>query len=540
MKIAILYMCTGNYTLFWNAFYNSAEKFFLPEVEKHYFVFTDGTISHHDKATVHRIEQENLGWPNNTLMRYHVFLKIEQQLKNFDFCYFFNANAEFCAPVGKEFLPEIDRMLFVQHPGFYNKRADNFSYDRNPKSHAYIPYGEGNAYVCGGVNGATSQVYIQFMKEIRRATNVDTINNVIALWHDESHSNKYALTHPHTMHSPSYCYPETWALPFTPKIRIHAKEFYGGHAYLRGKSTSPQFTTPPSITTALEGGLGNQMFQYAAGRSLAFRLNTKLILNTFWYEQERPKKDTPRAYSLGIFPQLTGQVQIDKESGIIHRKRMLPRWKKAFLKLLPFLNNNQATDDVATPDLSSFQKLTAPKELSGYWQNEVYFKDIAFLIREDFAFPPLPSSSQVMASKIENSKESVSVHIRRGDYAYNSHILAMHGLCSADYYKKALEYIKARVSNVELFIFSDEPEWVREHFETYGLPATVIDLHKEEDAHHDMHLMTLCKHHIIANSSFSWWGAWLGEDGLVIAPKKWYQDENYEHRSPVPSRWITF
>jgi len=234
MKIALLYICTGKYTVFWDSFYGSCENYFFRNEEKHYFIFTDGQIPI-DNEKIHRIEQENLGWPGNTLYRFKMFLGIREQLINFDYIFFFNANCEFLASIGTEILPSKEEgIVVVRHPGFYNKKPDEVTYDRNPKSKAYIPFGQGSYYICGGINGGHSQSYLTLINSLCKAVDEDDKNNVIALWHDESHINRYILDHPHKLISPAYCYPEGWNIPFEKIILIRDKTKYGGHNILRG------------------------------------------------------------------------------------------------------------------------------------------------------------------------------------------------------------------------------------------------------------------------------------------------------------------
>ncbi|NDJ26967.1 hypothetical protein GW575_03205 [Campylobacter sp. MIT 19-121] len=166
MKIAMLYICTGKYDIFWKDFFISCEKYFHPECQKEYFVFTDSNelYQEHENERIHKIFQENLGWPYNTLMRFHMFLKIEKELQEFDYIFFMNANVEFLKEVS--FLPTKEQLIVVNHPGFYNKNPQDFTYDRNEKSLAYIPfeqdeekenlfYGKikGKYYVFGAFNG---------------------------------------------------------------------------------------------------------------------------------------------------------------------------------------------------------------------------------------------------------------------------------------------------------------------------------------------------------------------------------------------------
>lgn len=224
-KIAILYICTGQYSIFWKDFYDSYEKLFLPDSHKEYFVFTDAhNIYQENNKKVHLIYQKSLGWPDNTLMRYHMFCRIKDNLQKFDFVYFMNANCLCVDYISETEFCNINELLVVQHPGFYNKSNIEFTYDRNPKSTAYIPIGEGQFYICGGINGGKTNMFISAIETMKKNIDADYKNNVIALWHDESHINRYIIDHPnYTMLSPSYCYPEGWVLPFKPKIIVRDK-----------------------------------------------------------------------------------------------------------------------------------------------------------------------------------------------------------------------------------------------------------------------------------------------------------------------------
>ena len=164
-KIGMLYICTGKYTVFWPEFYRSFEEKFLPGCEKEYFVFTDApAIEYEDAPRVHRIYQEAYPWPYSTLKRFSIFLTQEDALRGMDYLFFFNANLTCKKTVtAEEFLPRPEKgenLLLVQQPGFWNKKPPFYTYDRNPKSTAYIPYNCGKDYVSGGLNGGTAAAYL--------------------------------------------------------------------------------------------------------------------------------------------------------------------------------------------------------------------------------------------------------------------------------------------------------------------------------------------------------------------------------------------
>jgi hypothetical protein len=220
------------------------EKNFIEDSEKHYFVFTDSPEIDFEKenSRIHRIYQKNLGWPDNTLKRFHIFLSIENQLTNMDYLFFFNANLVILEKINKEeFLPINNKNLVATlHPGFYNKKRKKFTYENNKKSTAYIEKSQGENYFAGGLNGGKASNFLEAMKTMHDNTDIDTKNNVIAKWHDESHWNKYLINRIDIKILPSsYLYPEGWQLPFKPIILIRDKNKYGGHSLLRNDKLNP-------------------------------------------------------------------------------------------------------------------------------------------------------------------------------------------------------------------------------------------------------------------------------------------------------------
>lgn len=229
-KVAILYIGIGRYTIFWESFYHSCQQLLFPNVDKHYFVFTDShTIQNSDDITT--IFQMDMGWPMNTLYRFRMFLRIENRLKDFDYIYFFNGNSQIVEVVTPEEMLK-EGLTVVKHPGYWNKDEIAYPLEKNKLSTAYCksaPY-----YVAGGVNGGSKKEYLELVKCCYQKIEDDMANGIIAVWHDESQLNKYIQDKPINLLSPSYCYPENWNLPFTPKIIMRDKNKYGGHDYLRG------------------------------------------------------------------------------------------------------------------------------------------------------------------------------------------------------------------------------------------------------------------------------------------------------------------
>ncbi|UXZ04974.1 family 6 glucosyltransferase [Moraxella nasicaprae] len=241
--IAILYIATGRYIVFWEHFYRSAQQFLLPDCQKHYFVFTDSIneiVGEHD-GYVTRIAQNKLGWPYDTLMRFDMFLGIQDKLQSFDYAYFFNGNSEILCPIyADEFLPKGDKhLLFAHQPHMFHLNKNKFTYDRNPQSTAYIPQGQGQYYITGALNGGKTAHYLQMCQTLSNNIHTDLKQDIIALWHDESHLNHYILGRDDVMILPPYFTKgesEYWKT--TSKVMFSDKTHhrFGGHAYLRGET----------------------------------------------------------------------------------------------------------------------------------------------------------------------------------------------------------------------------------------------------------------------------------------------------------------
>jgi len=252
--VGILYICTGKYDIFWEGFYKSAEQNFLPGYKKRYFVFTDAQHIYAEKnRNVLKIYQQNLGWPNNTLLRFEIFLKAESEFKHCDYLFYLNANMDFVDVIDERILPgdKNEGLVAVQHPGFWDKKALDFTYDRNPDSSAYIQTGEGKYYFMGGFNGGKTDAYLKLIKTLNANIHRDLDNNIVALWHDESHLNHYLLDKTPKTLSPEYGYPEGFNLPFTPKVLIRSKNKYGGNDYLRN-ITNAKIKSPNKFDNILK------------------------------------------------------------------------------------------------------------------------------------------------------------------------------------------------------------------------------------------------------------------------------------------------
>ena len=284
------------------------------------------------------------------------------------------------------------------------------------------------------------------------------------------------------------------------------------------------------------GGIGNQMFQYAVGRRLAHFHRTELKLDLSWFDAVAAIK-TVRKYELPVF-NIQAQVASNGETARYRRTRLLKR----FEQLLPI---SLASRDKRYISEKHYHFdpgiLILPDNiyLDGYWQSPRYFDDIKDIIRDEFTIRTEPDAENHLIAEEIMRTESVSIHVRRGDYISDSTTNSIHGVCSLEYYRSAVKMMEQKVKRPFYFVFSDDPRWAEDNLASV-CPATFVSHHMPDKPYEDMRLMTLCKHHIIANSSFSWWGAWLSlnSDKVVIAPTHWFRDETVSTRDLIPRQWI--
>lgn len=297
------------------------------------------------------------------------------------------------------------------------------------------------------------------------------------------------------------------------------------------------------IIVRLIGGLGNQMFQYAAGRFLSEKHKTTIKLDLTFLLDRTPRRDfVYREYELDVFA--INAKQADEKELIKYRPSFFYRVNSCLRRLCGrpvIINPTYLVEQQFTYDKLAFEQASKDCFLNGYWQSEEYFKSIESLLRQEFTFRhPLDIKNAEIANRI-GSVNSVSIHIRRGDYVTTPHIANAHALCTLEYYQNAISYIENRITNPVFFIFSDDIEWVKANL-ILSSPFEIGSGNFGKQSYIDMQLMSLCRHNIIANSSFSWWGAWLNSnsDKKVIAPKKWFADEtmNAQIIDLIPEKWM--
>lgn len=280
------------------------------------------------------------------------------------------------------------------------------------------------------------------------------------------------------------------------------------------------------ITVRLQGGMGNQMFQYACGRALAMRNNTSVQLDTTYLLDRTPRKHfTFREYDLDVFNVQAEVVSRKKYFWhiVLHRiknKLLKPRGVERYFEFDP-----------------SVSSLGPTATLEGYWQSPRYFSEIQDTIRKDFTLKdPLSGPSRILLEEIKDTA-SVGMHVRRGDYVGN----AYHDIgIDQSYYEEGLRYIANKQAVQKVYVFSDDIEWCREHL---NLPSETVFVGPEyagKKGEEHMMLMSACKHFVIPNSSFSWWAAWLSknENKIVIVPKKWFNNDTINTNDLIPQGWV--
>ncbi len=281
----------------------------------------------------------------------------------------------------------------------------------------------------------------------------------------------------------------------------------------------------------LMGGLGNQMFQYAAGRALSLKNNIPLKVDF-----DCPYKHVKYTYNLNVFEEQADQA------GFLDLWKAKPKTKIA--KRLFMLSGkdyrcNLVKEKKEFTYNEDFFSIPDGSYVSGFFQTEKYFKIFEKEIRRDFNFSKEPSEANKKFIENIQSEQAVSLHIRRGDYVKIKETNEFHGVCSISYYQSAISLIAEKVKDPVFYIFSDDMNWVKENF-NISQSHVFVDINDAATNYEDMRLMSLCKHNIIANSSFSWWGAWLNanENKMVIAPKQWMKDPLISTNDLIPENWI--
>lgn len=291
------------------------------------------------------------------------------------------------------------------------------------------------------------------------------------------------------------------------------------------------------IIVRLNGGLGNQLFQYAAGFALAQKNGDELKVDLSTFDYQPGNQDTIRAPDIlqfSVAAPIVDQQEVEayrNPLGVVSRgsrflrqrffKRYYSDWHPEILLL---------KGDVY---------------LEGYFQCENYFSDCLAPLLREFSLSAGPAAEVVsLGQNIDELRNPVSLHVRRGDYVSDVGVSALHNICTVDYYQRAMAEIKGRIGECSLVVFSDDVAWVRENLllgsEVFYVSGGQTPTGERLTAPQELVLMSRCRHHIISNSTFSWWGAYLNRraDKIVVAPGLWNRSKIHSHKNILPPSWL--
>lgn len=283
------------------------------------------------------------------------------------------------------------------------------------------------------------------------------------------------------------------------------------------------------IIIRIHGGLGNQMFQYALGVNLSLIHNVPFKIDYSYLKTANQSSRSFRLFGFKISAPESTEQEIKTHTGTLPKildKFILPNGKKKHVKEASMLFD---------PNILKLKS----GYFDGHWQSEKYFHPYENAIRMAFELAqPFSPAGQTNFNLITSNPAPVSVHIRRGDYVSIQKVATVHGALSLEYYQNAMKEMLRKIPNAHFFVFSDDIDWAKQNFPK-EYPLTFVSSPDIPD-YEEMTLMSKCFHHIVANSTFSWWGAWLNkrDDKIVIAPKQWYNDTTKNVSDLVPTTWI--
>lgn len=561
MNIGVLYIATGRYITFWEVFFKSAEKYFITEATKHYFVFTDtkNPIEGEDTKRVKRIYQQKLGWPYDTLMRFDIFLKAEKELEEMDYIFFFNANIKFIQNIeAKEFLPIKENLLGIRHPIILDNR-NMFTYDRTPHSLAYMAENEGENYFMGSLNGGKAKEYLTLIHTLVENTQKDLENNIVALWHDESHLNRYFYDHKGEVRILPIGYFEAEGKESIEKTKIILQDKghyrFGGHLWLRGQTNKKitkiewqidniknmikrkfiqffkKIFSKQTNYVLLQGGLGNQLYML----SYAFYLkkqgfeNVRMI--TF---SQKNKGDTKNKNKRNLLTELPEKLGLNLS--YIPNKYLLTALK--CLRWLPLYKS--LWSKIVNIDIEPLKEWAVYRPVINYTaalKLHIGFYQAYQYITTEFKEQMRKTTQELVPHKFPYTitKNDVALHIRRGDFFTNGNEY-IYSKIELSYYLKALETLSNNLKIQKIYIFSDDFDAIREEIEKINKQYEVV-LVMGQSVLEDFALLQHFTNFAIGNSTFAWWTAMLANSENVIVPKKPWKIE-MKGMSPYPKEWI--
>lgn len=292
----------------------------------------------------------------------------------------------------------------------------------------------------------------------------------------------------------------------------------------------------PKAIVTIKGGIGNQLFQYAFGESIKKKWNCEVLYNIDWFY--RYGLDTPRELALLKLVDLN-YIKHSKKKEFLQSPHI-----SKLLNQFSFLHKTEFRSEESFDFFEHYQKMPSKKIkkifFNGYWQSSKYFQLIEHDLRNKLLAYKTHLKKSSLFNNIKNAKNSTSLHIRRGDYISNKAAKNTFDTCSLDYYKNAINNInKLAGEESKFFIFSDDIEWAKDNINIDNNLIYVDSKYNLSDLD-ELFLMSICKNHIIANSTYSWWGAWIGSSkaGITICPKNWYKSSK-QPNALFPEKWIS-
>ncbi len=285
------------------------------------------------------------------------------------------------------------------------------------------------------------------------------------------------------------------------------------------------------IIVRLSGGLGNQMFQYATGRSIAINQGCELYIDPSFFD-----KSVLRRFSLN---NMNIKVKYASKTELDFFK---PNYLQSLLRKIGLAQSAEYIIDREEGYNEGLKSLKNSKHyyFEGCWQSYKYFEEFREYLLEDFVPIHEPSDHDKKVLGFINAHNTCSLHVRRGDYVSNTKTNTVHGTCGVEYYHRAIEMLLSKYQDLKFVVFSDDIVWAKENL-ILNDQALFVDHNNSDTAHLDLMLMSSCNHNIIANSTFSWWGAWLNtnQNKVVCCPRNWFADEKFQIKAVhlLPCEW---
>lgn len=298
------------------------------------------------------------------------------------------------------------------------------------------------------------------------------------------------------------------------------------------------------IIVCIKNGLGNQMFQYAFGKVLEWQYNTSVFFDIMNDDFVSGEQTDMEIFTIGKYT-VVEKEKTEKFKPFSVKQFLLNKQyiKYIYFKIRRYFHPAKlVTEPLPSQYIQLFDHLNLQCDyyFMGHWMNLRYFEGYDVEIKQLFQLKVTDFYQTELAQEIANSeRDTVSLHIRRGDYLISGFM----NNTEMSYYEKAVDYVKINLQNPFIYIFTNDPSWVKQELKL-KIPFKVIGGNTANDGYKDMLLMSLCRNNIIANSSFSWWGAYLNknENPIIITPRKWFADEErnkYAHEM-LPESWIKF